>query len=288
MSHELAVGPQLLLGARLVSTLALVGLAWWRLDVTAVLDALASVKPLPALAGWTALLAGQLISGARWRAVAARQGLHAPRGWFVAAYLRGCFYNTVLPTGIGGDATRVLLARRLTTTAIATRTVLVDRGAGFAALLLSAMALLPFTGYASGASAGVAIALGLAGLVVGLATAGLVARRGWFDWLRWTLAFEVVWFAGVWLLAQSVGIPLSPLAVPLVVLIVGVAIALPISIGGTGAREVAFVLALAPLGVSATAAVALGIAFGLALALVGICGVLVPLSSPRLAGAETS
>ena len=60
-------------------------------------------------------------------------------------------------------------------------------------------------------------------------------------------------------------------------LIVAVAIALPISIGGTGTREAGFVVALAPLGIGTEAAVALGISFGVVLALVGLVGA--PLSS---------
>ncbi len=257
---------------RIACTAGLIALAWWQVDLTVVLDALAGAEPLPALAAFWALLAGQLISGLRWRGIAMRYGLHGSPAWFTTAYLRGCFYNAVLPTGIGGDANRVLLARRLGTATAAARSVVVDRCAGLAALAVTTMALVPLTPYGGGRVVGVTLAI----VALLLATAALWHRPLW-GWLALTAAYELVWFAGVWLLAVALDVDVPPLAVPAVLLVAGIAIALPISIGGTGAREGAFVLALAPLGIAAPAAVALGAAFGIALTLVGLCGALVPI-----------
>jgi uncharacterized membrane protein YbhN (UPF0104 family) len=86
-----------------------------------------------------------------------------------------------------------------------------------------------------------------------------------------------MWTIGVWLLADSlhVGLPLA--ATPAVVLVAGVAVALPLSVGGLGTREAAFVLTCAPLGMAAEAAVTLGMAFGIALAAIGLLGAIVRL-----------
>lgn len=274
----------LVLALRLIVPAALVGLALWQLDLAAVAARLAGLDPLPAAAGCAVLLAGQSVSALRWRALAARWGLRASPAWFASAYLRGCLYNTVLPTGLGGDAVRVGLARRLGPTGAAARSVLADRLVGFAALAVTAALLAPLaSGYLPAGSAPVVLAVD-ALLVVG--GAWLVARYGLPTWVGWTLLFELVWCTGVWLLAAAVGLRLAPAAVPVVVLVVGVALALPISVGGTGVREAGFVAALAPLDVAAPAAVALGVAFGAALALIGLCGAIAPL--PALATGPTT
>jgi hypothetical protein len=263
------------LPVRLLVTAALLALAVSQLDLVGVATRLRTIAPAPACMGFCALLAGQAISGLRWREIAAACGLHSSRSWFASAYLRGCFYSVLLPTGIGGDATRVLLARRLGSTGAATWSVMADRLTGLAALALTAMALAPFAGY--GLAPALAVALGAAGLVLGGVAALLAHRRRLGRWLAWTLLYEAIWFAGVWLLAEAIDVGLPAFALPAIILIVGVAMALPISIGGTGAREAGFVLALAPLGIAAAPAVALGVTFGAALALIGLCGALIPL-----------
>jgi uncharacterized membrane protein YbhN (UPF0104 family) len=263
---------------RLLVTGVLLALAVWQLDLAGVGARLKAIAPLPACIGVCALLVGQAISGLRWREIAAACGLHGSHRWFTSAYLRGCFYSVLLPTGIGGDATRVLLARRLGSTGAATRSVMADRLTGLAALTLTAMALAPFAGY--GLALGLSVALGAAGVVLGGVAVLLARRRRLGRWLAWTLLYEAIWFAGVWLLGEAIHVGLPAFALPAIILIVGVAMALPISIGGTGAREAGFVLALAPLGIGAAPAVALGVTFGAALALVGLCGALVPLERP--------
>ena len=271
---------RLLLALQIVGTAVLVAVAIAALDLTAAAETLLAADPGYVLAGFVLLLAGQLVSALRWRELAAHAGVSGSAGWFGRVYLRGCFYNTVLPTGLGGDAVRVMLLRKIASTRTATRSVVGDRLLGFAALALTAAIVAPFTVYL--AIDGLAV-LALVSLVVAgigllvLASSGRIpawmVRTG-----GWTLAYEVIWFAGVWCLAAAVGVAIPLVALPVVVLIVGVALALPLSIGGTGAREGAFVLALAPLGVAAETAVALGVLFGLALAAVGLVGAIVRVS----------
>lgn len=268
---------RLLLALQIIGTVVLVGVAVKALDLTAAADTLLGISPGPALVGFALLFVGQLVSAMRWREIAAHAGVPGSPGWFGRVYLRGCFYNTVLPTGLGGDAVRARLLRKLTSTRTATRTVVSDRLLGFAALAGTAALAAPFTAYvetkALSALALVSLVMICVGLVV-LASTGRLPR-----WIArtagWTLAYEIIWFAGVWFLAAAVDIAIAPAALPIVVFIVGVALALPVSIGGTGAREGAFVLALTPLGVAAEPAVALGVLFGLALAAVGLVGAFV-------------
>ena len=209
------------------------------------------------------LTGGQLLCGARWGLLARESGSARPVPWFVRTYMKGCFYSSVLPTGYGGDVVRVMALRQEIGARKASTSVVADRVTGLLAVLVVAALVLPWSGYTLGGSAGRlvgvagAIALGAA-LVVGV-------RRGLSAWLIVSCAYVVVWSLGIWLVAAAVGVSLPAAAVPAITVVVAVLMALPISVGGTGTREAGFVLALAPLGVGADAAVAVGIAYGLAL-----------------------
>lgn len=271
---------RLLLALQIIGSVVLIAIAIKALDLTAAADALLAMSPELAFVGFALLLVGQLVSALRWRELAAHSGVPGTPGWFGRVYLRGCFYNTVLPTGLGGDAVRVMLLRKVASTRTATRSVVSDRLLGFAALAATAALVIPFTAYIEIEALSVLATMSLVTIGVGVIVLGVMDRiPAWIARTAGlTLAYEAIWFAGVWFLAAAVGITIAPAALPVVVLVVGVALALPLSIGGTGAREGAFVLALAPLGVAAETSVALGVLFGLALAAVGLVGAVVRVS----------
>ncbi len=284
---------RILLALQIIGTVVLVGVAAAAIDLTAAADTLLAADPALTLAGFALLLVGQLVSALRWRELAAHAGVPGSASWFGRVYLRGCFYNTVLPTGLGGDAVRVMMLRKVASTGTATRSVVTDRLLGFAALAATAALVAPFTPYVAIEALSVLALVSLVAVTVAVVVVAATGRiPAWISRTAgWTLAYEGIWFAGVWLLAAAVGIAISPAVLPVVVLVVGVALALPLSIGGTGAREGAFVLALAPLGVAPETAVALGVLFGLALAAVGLVGAVVRVNAeePRggLARAES-
>jgi uncharacterized membrane protein YbhN (UPF0104 family) len=270
------VDPWILRALRIAVSVALVLVALRALDVSAVAGVAAGVDPAEAAVAVALLTGGQLVCAMRWRALARAGGLHASRSWFVAAYLRGCFYNTFLPTGMGGDAVRVMLSRRLGATAAAVRAVAADRVWGFAALVVVAMMLAPLTPQFID-HAGVRTAVGAAGTAAAIGIVVAALARQLPAWVGWSLVYVTVWTIGVWLLADALHVALPLAATPAVVLVTGIAVALPLSVGGLGAREAAFVLACAPLGVAAEPAVALGVAFGFALAAIGLLGAVVRL-----------
>lgn len=279
------VGPWFLRALRIVVSVCLVLVALRALDLPAVADVFAGVRPGEAAVALAMLTGGQLVCALRWRALARRGGLHASGSWFAAAYLRGCFYNTFLPTGMGGDAVRVMLSRRLGGTAAAVRAVAADRLWGLAALAAVAMTLLPLTPQLVD-DAGVRTAVAAVGAATAIVVTVVALARRLPAWVGWSLVYVVMWTIGVWLLADSLHVALPLVATPAVVLAAGIAVALPLSVGGLGTREAAFVLACAPLGVAAEPAVALGIAFGIALAAIGLLGAVVRLpESDRRVGA---
>lgn len=62
----------------------------------------------------------------------------------VELYFAGSFFNTFLPSGFGGDAVRIIEVARDVPASIAAGTVVVDRLTGIMALLILALAALPF------------------------------------------------------------------------------------------------------------------------------------------------
>ena len=256
---------------RLLTAALIVAVGLTQVDLADVGDALSELfLPLAALS-WAILLTGQVLSGVRWAVIAERLGSRAPLGWFIRAYLRGSFYNAFLPTGIGGDAMRIAVLQRDLGLKEAGRSVVIDRASGLTAICLAAGACLPFTGYLAEVPA-LRVAIAAVALSAAIALATLLTRRRLAGFVGLTLAFMVVWLGGIWLLARVLDIDLGAAELPIITLVVAVAIALPISIGGTGTREAGFVVALAPLGVGTDEAVALGISFGVILALVGLVG----------------
>ena len=270
--------------AKVARACGLAALAVWALmslDFARLAGLLAHADARLAAAAVSVLLAGQALSALRWRVASAATGAGGSAGWFLATYFRGCFYNAILPTGIGGDASRMLAIRGAGGSGRAVRAVVLDRAGGLALVGLAAAATLPLSSYAGVTGHALEAALGAGALTAG--AGWLLHRRGHAAWLVLGLAYVAVWCAGLALLARSLGLDVGWADLPGVVLVSGVAMALPLSIGGLGTREAGFALALAPAGIPAVQAVALGLAFGIALTIVSLPGapVLRPRAAPR-------
>jgi len=119
----------------------------------------------------------------RWRILLTALGISVPLSRLTALYFVGSFFNTFLPTGIGGDIVRIYeLGRRSGQPAAAVGTVLVDRATGILMLFLMALTTLPF-GYGL-------ISPQTTWLIVCLFLAGwgglwLILRRDWLE--KWGL-----------------------------------------------------------------------------------------------------
>lgn len=237
--------------------------------------------------GWFALAVGLFFSAftigaVRWRALLLRASLPVRFASALRATLIGLFSNNFLPTGYGGEAVRAwIVGRSGKSLARAFASVGVDRASGFVCLLVLAWiaVIVKVGGVPSRALLLLALAsagFGLAGVLVLVA----IRRRGLGRFLPnqvrpWGsevmgvlrtyardrallmqvvaigLAYQFVAVLGYWLIAKSLGLDLDPTTLALVVPTVLLAALLPISIAGLGVREGAFVVLLAPFGVSA-------------------------------------
>jgi glycosyltransferase 2 family protein len=246
-------------------------------------------------------LLGIVLSTLRWRAVLVALGLRARLRTLFSHYLAGLFVGNFLPSTIGGDVLRVTrLSASNGDRPDTFASVVLERLTGWLVLpllTLVAMAVNPGLSRLGTASA---VALVLAGgtlvLLVGVLVAAasprlggrLAGSAGWqrfigavhlgldrfrhhpgaaLEVLAVGFAYQLAVVTGAFLAARAVGVDVSPTAVLAFMPAVAIAQVLPISLGGLGVREGAFVLFLGPLGVEAGQAVALGLlVYGLNLA----------------------
>lgn len=251
------------------------------------------------------LLLAQLLSARRWQLLARALGL-APSWWqCVRWYFIGMFFNLVLPTSIGGDGFRAwyLAQGQAERWPVALGSVLWDRVSGLVVLL--ALALGGWLWAPPGLPGWLPLLLGGAALAVtgGLLLlpvlacwrrgprlvrllAGSAAPLGQPSLLgRTTLLSLGVQLANIHLVAclgQTLNIPVPLTSYYILVPVVCLLAALPLSINGMGVREGALVVLLASWGVDAAAALTLAFAWfavNTALSLLG--GLVYLLGSPQ-------
>jgi uncharacterized protein (TIRG00374 family) len=250
-------------------------------------------------ARWIAagLIAGFLAMGvqtSQWQALLKAAGLRRPWHRCFSLNFVGYFFNTILPTSIGGDIVRaVLISERPTERAAAGASVVLQRLCNFPGMIvLAAIALLLTTNEVAAGRvrpiAALGVAFGAAAIAIAVsplapwmarwrAWQGSRVGRGWASLLQtmasfreqggtllvgsvrgllfWTLVVLNQWFF-MMALGVHVGVPYAAV----VVTTINVITMLPVSINGYGLREAGFVTLLS---VSGLATITQGVAVGL-------------------------
>lgn len=263
--------------ARGLFGVAVLGFVLSRLEWARLRDALVDPRwELVALAVALLFLIN-VLRGQRWSDILAANGIHRSSLELCALVFVGQFFNTFLPTAIGGDVARGYYVSRerseLTTSYV---TVLVERGLGFLALAILAasaagVALRAGTGEAPGTLLWTVLSVSVAVTVVGVLVFAwppwteLLARLA--DWsgrdrlvhaaeelteavrlfhrpstqrLRIVIVSFVIQFGAILfyaVTARALGVEVPMLAYFLVVPISVVAAMLPVTINGLGVRE---------------------------------------------------
>jgi uncharacterized protein (TIRG00374 family) len=234
----------------------------------------------------------------RWQQLLAARGVHERYGWLLRTSFTSMAIAQVLPTSLGGDASRIFAAsrRHRGSASAVTGSVLLERVlGGFATLLLAAIGFLLAIGrYDVGAylwieaavlvgSVGVAFVLfsrrargplaRYAGVLRVLrverplraAYEGLHGYRShgrllawWFSLSTFVQVFRVL---GIWLVARAVGVHLSPRPFFVLGPLLFLVMLVPFTVNGLAVREAFFVSFLGTLHVPADAAFATGFLF---------------------------
>jgi glycosyltransferase 2 family protein len=234
----------------------------------------------------------------RWKWLLDEKGIHEPLGWLTRAYFVSYAAGQVLPTALGGDASRVYeTARRHpgNTGTIAGSVVLERAIGGAATLFLAGIGLALAAGEYD-----IGIYLWIEAIfVVGTIVGGfLIFSRRARAWLRWlgpvlarvrldrplralyegmhgfrehwralvavfvfTLGIQVARIVGIWLCGESLGLDLSLRPYFVLGPLLFLVMLVPFTINGLAVREAFFIDFLGRLGVDADAAAATGFLF---------------------------
>ena len=243
------------------------------------------------LAAWGLYLFSMVIRAYRWQVLLLIQGLRAPLSKLISLYFIGTFFNTVLPTGLGGDVVRMYeLSKHSSQGTESVSTVLVDRLCGFLVLFAMASIALIFSyrlvpPLVSATIIVIALA-SISGVWMALSETvwKWLQRVPLLSWLLQerkvqefhvsiqayrtyaisrallaSLAFNILLMVLNYLIALAFGIRISPLYFLVFVPIISFLLTVPISFGGLGVREGGYVLLFAQAGVPNNLALAMSL-----------------------------
>jgi glycosyltransferase 2 family protein len=162
---------------------------FWQIDLQETVGAIVRANPWWLLAAFIVFELSFVLRALRWKALIRGWGANVPIKDLVVWYLVGSFFNSVLPTGFGGDVLRVYeLSRQVNDPVLAANSVVVDRYLGLMVLLGMGLLALPLGAGAVSQQ----VILTLAGLfVAGLAGGVLVLNQRW-----WRLASQRIPIVG--------------------------------------------------------------------------------------------
>ncbi|RED48503.1 lysylphosphatidylglycerol synthase transmembrane domain-containing protein [Aestuariispira insulae] len=225
--------------------------------------------------------------------------------------IEGSFFNQALPSGIGGDAIRILRCRQYGIgTGIAVSSILMDRIVGLAALLMMALAAMPAIWAAdpmglTANGAFMAILIGFAGLAFLLAfpfmpeklrrpramdalgalgeraALFLIKPKAALPTLCLSLLSHACTILAMYQIGQALGTDIPPHALFMVAPVALLIIVLPVSVGGWGLREGTMIQGLAIFNVANESALTLSILFGLLNIVINIPGGLLWLAARK-------
>jgi hypothetical protein len=249
------------------------------------------------LAGLAALLVVPVIlMSVRWHLLMKANGFEVAFGRVFVVNYAGSFFNLFLPGGVGGDIAKgVMTASGEERKAAAVGTILLDRIVGLATMILVAsVAVIPFVGDAQMREPVITVGVLLAGLVLGVPVyfSRTVRDSGLGRWLKARVPFAGVlrdldgvmhsmkhstrtllaamglslviqaWVIGVsWLMALEMGMSPMPALAQFFLFepIIFIITAIPVSVGGWGVQEGAFVHLFGFAGVPPNEAIALSL-----------------------------
>jgi len=309
-SNKQSMSKSLQRSLKIAVSVALILFLLTRMNISEIGQQLADAQP-----GWLILTfllfaLSIILRAVRWKVLLDALPIHVPLWLLSYWYYVGAFFNTILPTGFGGDVVKTLaLARYSRQTSSAAGTVILDRFLGIVVLLAMGVAALPF----SRADINALVAWFLVAIFLA-AVAGfwLLRRRSWVrfghrllvSWLpkRWSsrltrldslrlfytalqdynnrtliqaLAVSVV-FNCLWVLINmtggwALGIQATLVDYLVFVPLVSLALLLP-SFGGVGVRELSYVGLFSQIGTPRESAFALSIVIYAATLLTGLFG----------------
>jgi len=290
--------------ARVLVSIVALGVLLWQIGLKETLNVLRVADLRLLLVALGLFLVSLVVRAGRWAVLLRALDLRVGFGRLVYLYFVGAFFNSFLPSGLGGDVVRALELTQDTPTPAAVGTVLVDRMTGLLVLLAMGLAALPFSA-ADLAPWLVWLLVIVAGgglLAGGLLLEGRLLRRltdrlperlslagsgvlgrvyaavtgcGWravAQALAVSLLFNVVNVLINFLCGRAVGIGLGLGYFFVTAPLISITLLVPISVGGVGVRDWVTVALFDPAGVDSNTAAAMSLSLYSVSAAAGLVG----------------
>lgn len=227
-------------------------------------------------AGWFTL--SKIIAAHRYHGFLNAEGIGLTRAQNLRLYWTGMYYNLLLPGGISGDAykIKVLHDRDGVSVKRLTAVTLLERASGAAALVQLALALVPFLPGSNPWRAGASLAM-LAGSIPVtrwlFRLTGGPARALWGSSSLQSVSVQIS--QGIAAIGIVVGLGAGSDWLPYTALFLASSVVamLPLTIGGTGARELTFMWGAGILHTNPETAVAVAFLFYLVSTLIAFAGI---------------
>ena len=292
---------------------AIVAILLWRYDARPALRTLGRENPRYFAAAVALYVAGQVTSSYRWKLVAAILKLRARFAEFLAYYFVGMFTNLFVPGVVGGDAARAFyLGKRSHRMGPAVASVIADRGIGLLALLWLAAAAAIFLNFAP-LPPSITRPTALVGIatVAGFLASPLIARlipllpsrlrrageivapylhrpAALAPAIALSIVLQISLAICQYLMARGIGLNAPVSLFLLCVPIANVFASVPLTLGGLGIRETAYLVLFGIAGVSRDDCIALGLLWFAMAMLGGLTGAIAFVVTPAPAAVGAS
>lgn len=268
-----------------------------KIELRSTWDTILGVSPWWLAVAVVVYALSQMVGSERVRVMLSAVPVDIGRGVNLRLYWLGMFYNFFLPGGVGGDGYKVYWLHRRYGTRVkpVVLALLGDRMSGLGAICVYTVAYAAFRpGLAE--SVGLKSVEGLQVWLLSLIPIGAWAYWLFFRLLRRSLSRAAVVALCVSLVVQGLqmctaaailvglGAPGSQADYLFLFLLSSIASAVPVTIGGVGAREVAFMIGSGYLSVDANCAISLSLLFYVVSLLCSLPGVSFALRSDKIDG----
>ena len=215
-----------------------------RVNFGDIVNVIGSARDLFLVFAFLVFVASKLIAAHRTLLILRQYGIPIS-GWDnLKLYWTGMFYNLFLPGGIGGDVYKTVIINNMHKSGIkiSAGSVITDRIAGVAALIVLALLCIPFTSLTSNylwvTLAGVPVTIiGFISLIL-IFMPGLKNITG--KLLIWSIVVQIFQMLAILMILTAFSIKAGQIEYLLIFLVSSVAAMLPISVGGIGIREIVF------------------------------------------------
>ena len=215
-----------------------------RVNFGDIVNVFGSARDLYLVFAFLLFIASKIIAAHRTLIILHRYDIQISAWDNLKLYWTGMFYNLFLPGGIGGDVYKTVIINNMHNSGIrlSAGSVITDRIAGVAALIVLALLCIPLTDFSSDylliTLTGVPVTIiGFIILII-IFMPGLKSITALL--LFWSFIVQILQMLAIFMILTAFGIKTGQIEYLLIFLISSVAAMLPISVGGMGIREIVF------------------------------------------------